>query len=185
MKVLGIVGSPRKKGNTDILVQQVLDGAAEAGAETEKIYINDMEFKGCQGCGFCKIQDYCKLEDDMTPVYDKIKETDGLVFGSPIYFAQFTGQMRLFLDRCYALSDADVVPRVEAGKKAVLVGSQGFDDDTAYKGVFDEFADQLKTYVGIEVTDILIGADVNLSGDVRKNHELMDQAKNAGLEMAK
>lgn len=185
MKVLGIVGSPRKKGNTDVLVQQVLDGAAEAGAEVEKIYINDMEFKGCQGCGFCNFQDYCKLEDEMTPVYDKIKEADGFVFGSPIYFAQFTGQMRLFLDRCYSLSDADFKPRIEAGKKAILAGTQAFPGADTYKGVFDEFAEQLKTYLGIEVKDILIGTETNLPGEVRKNHDLMDQAKNAGLEMFK
>ena len=97
MKVVGFVGSPRKNGNTDVLAQQVLDGAAEAGADVEKFYINEMDFKGCQGCGYCRAKDECKLDDDMTKAYDAIRDADGIVFGSPIYFFQLTGQMRLFV----------------------------------------------------------------------------------------
>ena len=116
MKVVGFAGSPRKNGNTDVLLQQVLDGAAGSGADVEKFYINDMNFRGCQGCGYCKMNDTCKLKDDMVEAYDAIKAADAIVFAAPIYFSQMTGQMRLFLDRFYALVDSEHTSRISAGK---------------------------------------------------------------------
>lgn len=105
MKVIGIVGSPRKNGNTNIVVQQILEGAAEAGAETRTFLLNEMNFRGCQACDYCKSHEKCKLEDDLTELFEEMAGADGVVFGAPIYFAQFSGQMRLFLDRCYSLPD--------------------------------------------------------------------------------
>ncbi|SES97597.1 Multimeric flavodoxin WrbA [Methanococcoides vulcani] len=183
MKVLGIVGSPRKNGNTDVVVQKVLEGVAESGAETETIYINDLNFKGCQGCGFCNVMPECKIKDDMTEVYKKIEEADGFVFGSSIYFFQFTGQMRLFLDRCYALVDAELKPRIPVGKKAVLVRSQGAPDKSTYENVFDEFSECLTTFFGMEVKDRLVAAGFDLPREVKKDTELMEKAKLAGLHL--
>ncbi|UGV40388.1 flavodoxin family protein [Methanococcoides orientis] len=183
MKVLGIVGSPRKNGTTDTVVQKVLEGVAENGAETETIYINDLNFKGCQGCGFCNVMPECKLKDEMTGVYTKIEEADGFVFGAPIYFLQFSGQMRLFLDRCYALVDADLNPRIPKGKKAMIVRSQGDSDKSSYESVSDEFADVLKTYFGMEIKDGLVVAGFDLPRDVMKDTELLENAKQAGLHL--
>lgn len=183
MKVLGIVGSPRKNGNTDTVVQKVLEGVAESGAETETIYINDLNFKGCQGCGFCNVMPECKIKDDMTEVYKKIEEADGFVFGSPIYFLQFSGQMRLFLDRCYALMDADLKSRIPEGKKAIIVRSQGDPDKSSYESVSDEFAEVLNTFFGMEIKDKLVVAGFDLPRDVMKDTELLENAKQAGLHL--
>jgi multimeric flavodoxin WrbA len=120
MKTIGIIGSPRINGNTATLVKQTLESAAEAGAETELFYLNELEFKGCQGCGYCKIHDKCKLQDDLTKVLNEMVKADSIVMGSPIYFSQFTGQMRLFLDRCYSLINPDFSPRVALAKKQYL-----------------------------------------------------------------
>jgi multimeric flavodoxin WrbA len=185
MKVIGIVGSPRKNGNTNTLVQQILDGAAEAGAETRTFLLNEMTYRGCQGCGYCKSNDKCKFKDDLTELFDEMAKADGIVFGSPIYFAQFTGQMRLFLDRCYSLINADFSPRLPAGKKAVIVGAQGMPDPTAYKGVFEEFAGQITRLAGMDVKDTLIAAGYNAPGEVKDNAELMLKAKNTGLNLLK
>lgn len=103
MKVIGIVGSPRKNGNTDILVQQVLRGASTAGAETKIFYLNEMNIKGCQDCNNCKDNDHCAQQVDMTLLYDEISETDGIVIGSPIYMSNVSSQTKAFMDRCYAL----------------------------------------------------------------------------------
>lgn len=185
MKVAGFVGSPRHDGNTDVLVQQVLDGAVEAGADVEKFYINDMDFKGCQGCGYCRTTEACKLNDDMTKMYDVIKNADAVVFGSPIYFFQMTGQMRLFLDRCYALVDNDHAPRIETGKKAVIIGAQGAPDAAAFSKVYEEFSSILQQFMGMDVKDTIVDIGHHAPGEAKNNVELMDQAKNTGISLFK
>lgn len=185
MKVIGIVGSPRKNGNTNVLVQQVLEGATEAGAETRTFILNEMDYRGCQGCDYCKSHDKCKLEDDLMEVFDELALADGIVFGSPIYFGQFTGQMRLFLDRCYSLINADFSPRLPAGKKAVIIGTQGAPEPAAFKGVYEEFGGQISSFMQMEVKDILIGVGYHVPGEVKGNSELMEKAKNAGFNLFK
>ena len=185
MKVIGIVGSPRKNGNTNILVQQVLEGAEEAGAETRNFFLNEMNYKGCQGCGYCKSHDKCKLEDDLTELFDELASADGVVFGSPIYFGQFTGQMRLFLDRCYSLIGADFSPRLPAGKKAEIIGTQGAPDAAAFKGVYEEFRGQISNFMRMDVKDTIVGIGYHAPGEVKGDSELMDRAKNTGLNLFK
>ena len=185
MKVIGIVGSPRKNGNTNVLVQQVLEGAAEAGAETRNFFLNDMDYRGCQGCNYCKSHDECKLEDDLMEVFDELAAADGVVFGSPIYFGQFTGQMRLFLDRCYSLINADFSPRLPAGKKAVIIGTQGAPDPAAFKGVYEEFKGQISSFMRMDVKDTIVGVGYHAPGEVKGDSELMEKAKNTGLNLFK
>ena len=104
MKVIAINGSPRKKWNTATLLEKSLEGAASQGAETELIHLYDYDFKGCISCFACKTKDgksygKCAVKDDMTPVYERIKEVDALILGSPIYFGDVTGEMRSFIER--------------------------------------------------------------------------------------
>ncbi len=182
MKVVGFVGSPRKNGNTDVLVQQVLDGAAQAGADTEKFYINDMDIRGCQGCNYCRAADSCKLDDEMTKAYDMLRNADGFVFGSPIYFFQFTGQMRQFIDRWFALIDTDFTPRIETGKKAVIVSAQGNPEPEAFRSVFDEFSQLLQMF-GMDVKGTFVDVGHHAPGEVKDNPDLMAQAKQAGVQL--
>jgi multimeric flavodoxin WrbA len=185
MRVIGIVGSPRKNGNTNTVVQQVLEGATEAGAETRTFLLNEMNYRGCQACDYCKSHEKCKLEDDLAELFEEMEKADGIVFGSPIYFGQFSGQMRLFLDRCYSLINADFSPRLPAGKKAVVVGAQGMPDPTAFKGVYGEFEGQISQFAGMDVKDTLVAAGYHVPGEVRDNAELMLKAKNTGLNLFK
>jgi multimeric flavodoxin WrbA len=104
MKVLAINGSPRKKWNTATLLQNTLDGAASRGAETELTHLYDLDYKGCTSCFSCKLKGgksygKCAVNDGLTPVLEKIPETDALILGSPIYFGTVTGEMRCFMER--------------------------------------------------------------------------------------
>ena len=104
MKVIAINGSPRKKWNTAMLLEQALEGAASQGAETELIHLYDLDFKGCTSCFSCKLKDgkssgKCAMRDGLTPVLDKIADADAFVLGSPIYFGTVTGEMRSFMER--------------------------------------------------------------------------------------
>lgn len=106
MKIIAVNGSPRKKWNTAILLEKSLEGAASEGAETELIHLYDLNFKGCVSCFACKTIDgesygKCVVDDDLTPIYQRIEECDGLILGAPIYFGIVTGEMRSFMERLF------------------------------------------------------------------------------------
>lgn len=104
MKILAIHGSPRTiRSTTRRLAQYVLDGAAEAGAETEMIDLCDYRITPCTACEACSLNGTCVNDDDVLPLVDRMKEADGIVFGSPVYIDNVSGQMKIFFDR---LADA-------------------------------------------------------------------------------
>jgi multimeric flavodoxin WrbA len=103
-KVIAINGSPRKKGNTAILLQHTLDGAKSEGVETEFVHLADFKYQGCISCFACKRKNTeyigkCAMNDDLTPVLEKAMAADAIVLGSPIYIGDITGMMRSFLER--------------------------------------------------------------------------------------
>jgi multimeric flavodoxin WrbA len=104
MKIIAFNGSPRKKWNTAILLKKALEGASSQGAETEIINLYDLNYKGCISCFACKEKGgksygRCVVRDDLKPIFKKIESSDALVFGSPIYLGNITGEMQSFLER--------------------------------------------------------------------------------------
>lgn len=104
MKVIAINGSPRKKWNTATLLEKALEGAASAGAETELIHLYDLNYKGCISCFACKLKGgksygKCAMQDELTPVLEKLAAADAFVLGSPVYFGTVTGEMHSFMER--------------------------------------------------------------------------------------
>ncbi|HJJ48808.1 MAG TPA: flavodoxin family protein [Methanocorpusculum sp.] len=99
MKILAIQGSPRKKGNTDLVLDAFLKGAESTGAETEKINLRDIDFKNCRGCNACHKKGICVIKDPLTDIFDKILQADILVLASPIYSMTVTAEMKAFIDR--------------------------------------------------------------------------------------
>jgi len=103
LKVLGIAGSPRRGGNTDLLLGEVMRGAASRGAEVKTIILNDLKIAPCQHCDACLEAGRCKIEDDMQMVYRELEDADRIVLASPIQFMGVTAQMKAMIDRCQAL----------------------------------------------------------------------------------
>ncbi|MBC3802946.1 flavodoxin family protein [Acetobacterium fimetarium] len=106
MNIVAINGSPRKNGNTAILLGKALEGAASKGAETELIQLYDLNYKGCISCFACKRKGgksygKCAVKDDLSEIFAKIEQADALILGSPIYFGEITGAMRSFLERLF------------------------------------------------------------------------------------
>ena len=104
MKAVFVNGSPRKAWNTATLLQEAQKGAADAGADTEFIHLNDYTYKGCQSCFACKLKNnrtngVCAVRDDLKPILERIMEADVLVLGSPIYFDNMTAEMLAFYER--------------------------------------------------------------------------------------
>ena len=103
MKVLGIMGSPRKQSNTDLLLDKALEGAAQAGAETEKVLVSKLKISPCLEIYACVKDGNCPIKDDMLPLYDKLVEADHVILASPIFFYSITAQAKALVDRSQAL----------------------------------------------------------------------------------
>ncbi|MBR3458783.1 MAG: flavodoxin family protein [Selenomonadaceae bacterium] len=102
-KLFAINGSPRRNENTAQLLKAAMQGAEEAGAKTELVHLYSLNFKGCISCFACKLKNrehgICAMKDDLSPILEQIKQTDAIVFGSPIYFMNITAGMVAFLER--------------------------------------------------------------------------------------
>ena len=107
MKVLGILGSPRVGGNSDILLEQALAGAKDAGAEVEKIVLSKKKISGCLDCGKCNETGVCPIKDNMPEILKKILDADVVIHSVPVYFWAMTSQMKAYLDRWCAFFDAE------------------------------------------------------------------------------
>ena len=103
MRVLGIAGSPRRGGNTDLLLAEVMRGAASSGAEVKTIILNELTIAPCQHCDGCLETGRCKVEDDMQMVHSELMKADRLVLASPVHFMGVTAQAKAMIDRCQAL----------------------------------------------------------------------------------
>lgn len=103
MKVLGIYGSPRPGGNSDLLLDKVLEGAGSAGAEIQRIYVRELKIAGCQECGGCDKTGECVILDEMQPIYPNLREAEILFFSSPIFFYGIPSQAKALMDRAQAL----------------------------------------------------------------------------------
>ncbi|MEG0919429.1 MAG: flavodoxin family protein [Anaerovoracaceae bacterium] len=130
IKVIGICGSPRKGKHTETLMEHIFEGCKAEGAEVEMITIHDKDLKPCTGCLSCQKGGTCPVKDDITKIFEKIKEADGIVMGSPVFFCDVTAQMKMILDRSFAYWP---INGNKVGAIATVAGSVGC------SGVIDTF----------------------------------------------
>ena len=191
MKVCGIVGSPNKNGNVDLLVSQVLKGASNKGTKTLKIYLNDLNVKPCQSCGVNPYPKYCLFDDDMKLIYHALESSDVIVLGSPVYFDTVSAQIKLMIDRCNCLMPyikrADGTwcfeRRLKKRKRGVFIAVAGVQQEfdtilTTVKGFFNWANIKL-------IKTILYPNDSNELGGVRNNEKRMTQAFEVGVRISK
>lgn len=119
MKILGINGSPRIGGNTDLLLDNVLEGAESMGADTEKIILDKLSFAPCRECKKMSNNGLCLVKDDMWAVYKKIKEADAVVFVSPVFFGSLSAQAKMMIDRFQCAWRAKYVLKKYNGYKKI------------------------------------------------------------------
>ncbi len=127
MLLLAIYGSPRKNGNTDLMMDSFLDGAlSAANFELQKIYIRDLGISGCQSCGYCDEHGVCVQKDDMQKVYPFFDTAERIVMASPIYFYGLSGQAKLFVDRSQASYMRKYKRKAEGHASGTPAGRKGF-----------------------------------------------------------
>ena len=183
MRVIAIVGSPRENSNSGILAEEVLRGAAEEGAETQVFFTKDMKMVGCQGCSACKKEGRCIQEDDMTPLYGEIDKADAVVFASPVYMFAMSGQLKLVLDRLFALLGSDFKSRLPKGKRLGLVFTQGMSNAEEYSAYFDSVGEILHRLGFEKPTDVIVGAGLGAPGLASEERELLDSARALGKRL--
>ena len=171
MKVIGLIASPRKKGNTAWIVNKILEGAKEQGAETKSWYCSDLDIKPCQGCLGCKQGDMgCVINDDMQKLYEALEHADALVLGSPTYMGQMSAQAKIFTDRLYAQYSPRFSPHFKerAAKKLVLVFNQGNPDSSLFQSYYD-YTKNMFQLLGFDVTLQVVAGMRNEPAHERKD----------------
>jgi multimeric flavodoxin WrbA len=191
MKVIGFVGSPRKKGNTTTLVNEVLRGASEAGAEIKTYHLNALNIRGCQACYKCQVgpDARCIQKDDMAALYDDLYNADAIVVGSPVFMLQVTAQTKTFTDRLFALlymkdGQPGAFRNKIRGKKVVTVYSQGQPDVNLFASSFD-LHEGVLAFVGFNMHERIAAGGMITEEAAGNNPAIMEKAYAAGASLVK
>jgi len=176
--IMGVVGSARRKGNTDLLVSRVLEGAAVAGADTEKVLLGGLEIRACEGCHRCWRGKPCRHRDDMRRLYRMTANADALVFGTPVYWYGPTALMKAFLDRFVYFNCPGNRPQVQ-GKAAALVVPFEEEDPAAAELLVALFERSL-AYLEMRLVGTLLVPGVSAKGDVLQKAERLAEAEALG-----
>ena len=185
MKVMAILGSPRKKGASSRISGKFISTAKEKGAETDTYFLNSMSYKGCLGCDACKNKsEKCIQKDDLTGLFEALMKADIALFATPVYYADVTGQFKCFFDRTWSLVKPDYMTssnptRVPPGKKAVFVLTQG-DSEDKHRDVVERYQTFL-TWYGFDV-HVIRAVDCGMAPDTDVERYL-DQAEKMALEL--
>ena len=189
IRVLGISGSPVAGSSTELIVHEVLKGAVNAGAETDFIYLNELDIMPCQACGQSPEEGYCFFSDGMDEIYKKFDECDAIVIGSPIYFDSVSAQTKLFIDRtnCFRTIDSKkpgvYEPRFTKKRKGliVLVGGERDIFEFARRVIGGFFV-----WAGIANQGVIAWSGTGFDkGGVARDSELLAEAFAAGEQLAK
>jgi multimeric flavodoxin WrbA len=182
-RALGIVGSPRKKGNTHILVSKILEGAQEEGAAVDLLFLGDMMILECDGCHACWKGQECSKKDDMLAVYPKIMESDALVFGTPVYWYGPTALMKGFIDRFVYFNCPENRERIRGKAVAVAVPFEEKEKETA-ELVIELFRRSFE-YLELRLVGQVIVPGVTHRGEVAEKTEHLAGSYELGRKLIK
>jgi multimeric flavodoxin WrbA len=180
--VLGIQGSPRKHGNTQILVEKVLEGARDAGATTDIVQLGDMTIRECDGCHVCWQGEDCPKDDDMNGVYARIADADALVFGTPVYWFGPTALMKAFIDRFVYFNCPEHRAKIKGKRAALVVPFE--DEPLATAAPLVKMFDMSLAYVEMQLAEPLLVPGVGNKGEVLDHPEHLDAAYALGRRLA-
>ena len=188
MEVLGIAGSPRRGGNTDLLLQEVMAGAASRGARTETIILADLSIAPCRHCDGCIKTGKCVIEDDMQLIHQKLRGLERLVLASPVFFMGVTAQTKTMIDRCQALWVLKYVLKLpvslNAGRerKGLFVSVGG----TGFKNLFQPSLATVKAFfntLDIAYAGELLFSRIDEKGAITQHPTALQEAFLAGQKL--
>jgi len=190
ISVLALAGSPRKGGNSDTLLEKVLDGIRSIeDVPVTKVYINNCKMVACQACGGCEKTGTCVFKDDMTPIYEHLLNLSILVVASPMYFNNISAQLKSVIDRCQAhWYDQYVLKSLNAKtnwpRKGIFVSTRGQKGLEMFKYP-DKTIKAFFSNENIEYAGNVFVDSVDEKGSISEHNEYLDRAFAIGKETMK
>lgn len=184
MKIIGINGSPRLKGNSAQLMNEVLKQAEKHGAVTTRYNLNSLKIKGCQACYRCKEPERegrCVLKDDMAQILEDILAADAVVLASPVYMWQMTAQAKLFTDRLMPLLKADYSSCL-SGQKLLSVYTQGQPDVAKFAEYF-AYVNSMFSFLGFRTQVPLVAGGLRSLDDINRQPQVKQSAGKAAQRL--
>ncbi|MBN1533003.1 MAG: flavodoxin family protein [Spirochaetes bacterium] len=182
-KVLVLLGSPRKKGNSAMLAERIVRGARSAGAAVETVFLHGMTIAPCRSCYACQRprSKGCAIDDDMQGVYRKMLQSPAWVIASPVYWFSMSAQTKIWMDRCFALGAYAKNPF--HGRRIALAMSYGGEDpfDSGCVNALRTFQDAYR-YVGAEMVGMVYGSATE-AGEIASNKPLLREAEDLGKRL--
>ena len=173
--VLALSTSPRRGGNSELLADAFLTGAAEAGHETQKICLHDRGIQFCRGCLACQKTTRCIIHDDAEPILEQMRRADVLVFATPIYFYEMSGQLKTLLDRTNPLFPAEY-----AFRDIYLLAAAADGDGSAMDGAVKGLEGWISCFDRAKLSGVVRGAGVDSPGAIQMYPSLLEQAAQMG-----
>jgi multimeric flavodoxin WrbA len=189
MKIVAIYGSPRRRGNTWLLLDKAVEGAREAGAEVEEIVLRDLKMSPCLEIYGCKKTGRCVIRDDFQQVHDKLLACQGLMLASPIFFYAVSAHTKILMDRCQSLWAKkywiDKVPfgKGEIRRRGLFISVGATHGKKLFDGALSSvhyFFDAIDT----QVWRTLFYRGLDLEGEILQHPEYLQEAYQAGRELA-
>ena len=177
-KVLVIQTSLRAKSNSDRLAEELIRGAKEAGNEVENISLKGKEIRFCIGCLNCQKTQKCVLKDDATQIAEKVKNADALVFVTPIYYYEMSGQMKTLLDRGNPLFVSDYQFR-----EVYLLCSAAEDEDFVPQRAKSGLEGWVECFPKAKLAGMVFGGGVTETGEMAAHHTKLDEAYALGAQI--
>jgi NAD(P)H-dependent FMN reductase len=181
-KIVAIYGSPRKEGNTSLMLDRFIQGAVvpsskiKADIEVKKIIVCDLDISPCRGCRNCSRTGECIVDDDMQGVYKDLVEADFLAVASPVFFTSVSGYLKAFIDRCqrfWSLKYEHKKKIITKKRKGIFISAAGSD----FTDIFDCSRKVIRAFFDVLYVDYLcdfVFNSVDEHGDILKNTEAMD-----------
>jgi multimeric flavodoxin WrbA len=189
MKVIAFLGSPRENGNTELLLKEAIRGVEESGIKVRVFRLGKMNIMPCQNCGGCEETGCCIYDDDMTQIYEAIRNADRVILASPIFFFSVSAQSKIMMDRCQAFWCEKyllkkTIPGGQYGRKGLLLLVGGMKKEIGVQCA-EATAKAFFRTISVPEHKTLAHMGIDEKGAILKHPSSLQEAYKAGQQLAK
>jgi len=189
MKVIAFLGSPRENGNTELLLGEAIRGVEESDLKVRVFRLNKMNILPCQNCGGCEETGCCIYDDDMTQIYEAIRNADRVILASPIFFFNVSAQSKIMIDRCQAFWCEKyllkkTIPEGQYGRKGLLLLVGGMEKEIGVQCA-EATAKAFFRTISVPEHKTLAHIGIDEKGAILKHPSAMQEAYKAGQQLVK
>ncbi len=181
-RILAVIGSPRRNGNTHILVSKIVEGAQSKGAAVDELFLGELTISECDGCHVCWKGKECSKDDDMRDIYPAIIQSDVIIFGTPVYWYGPTALMKMFIDRFVYFNCPENRRKIKGLSAVLAVPFEEHNLETA-AGVVEFFQKSL-AYLEIKLLGQIVVPGVGEKGAIRSKSQSLQKAYDLGRKLA-